>query len=91
MTTGVEPHETKARAQRLVEAILPLIAAEIAFKPAKRDTRDQETMRACRKVGAAIDRLEQAKFTQGEIPARKKLERAARSLRAVLEKHHARK
>lgn len=48
---------------------------------------DAEIMRACRKVAEAADRLEQAKFTSGEIEARRSLERAAKSLRRVMEKH----
>ncbi|MES0164873.1 hypothetical protein NKJ87_02610 [Mesorhizobium sp. M0027] len=88
MTMAVPPKEAKSRAQRLADLIIPLIDAEIeASKPAKRSTRDQLIMRACRDVGASVDRLDQAKFGPGEIPARKALERSAKRLRTILERH----
>ncbi|MDZ5697827.1 hypothetical protein [Chelativorans sp. M5D2P16] len=48
---------------------------------------DGEIMRACRKVAEASDRLAQAKFSSGEIPARQALERAAQNLQRVMRKH----
>ncbi|MBN7764032.1 hypothetical protein JYP52_23125 [Nitratireductor aquibiodomus] len=49
---------------------------------------DEEVMNACRQVGEAFDRLQQAKFAGGpEVRARRNLEAAARRLKTVMTKY----
>ncbi|RUU24988.1 MAG: hypothetical protein EOQ98_19290 [Mesorhizobium sp.] len=89
MTMTVPPTEANALAVRLMGRVMEIVAADITAsmpKP-KPPARDRAVMAACREVGAAVDRLEQAKFGPGEIPARKALERSAKRLRTVLERH----
>lgn len=76
-----------ALAPTLVPAIADAIAAELAAAQAEQqllDGREEAVLEACKAVGSALDRLEQAKFTSGEPGARVSLEKAARQLRALM-------
>lgn len=94
MTAPVNPGQATAHAARIAEMIAPAIAVEIAAAAAisAHKTRDTTVMSACRQVGDAVDRLDQARFTAREIPARRALERAARNLRKAMDrsKRHGR-
>lgn len=85
MTAPVS-HNAQALASRLIDKILPIVAADLeALKREK--ARDEAVMRACRDVGAAVDRLDQMRFGPGELPARKALERKARALAKAMERY----
>lgn len=81
------------RADLIARAIAPTISDAIAAelevlrdRLAARDREEREILAACHAVGAAVDRLEQARHTSGEIPARKALERAAIRLRKAIQR-----
>lgn len=80
-------------ARRMLPALRSMVRAEVEHLkvPAPRvriSKVDAELMEACRKVAAAVDRLEQAKFAgQGEIGARVSLGKAAARLRNVMKRH----
>ncbi len=83
----------EARAKRITRDLMPVIASAIGAEidnlraaAAERTLQDVELMNACRAVGAAVDRLEQARHTRGEIAARMSLERAATGLRRIIQK-----
>lgn len=91
MTVRLDP---ESRVARILIAMTPAINAAIAAEldaaalapHAARDALDEELMGACRAVGEAVDRLQQAKFTKGEIHARAALERAAARLKGVMKR-----
>ncbi|RWC58896.1 hypothetical protein [Mesorhizobium sp.] len=86
MTAPFGNHNAQALASRLIDKILPIVAADI--EALKRERAGEEAvMRACRDVGAAVDRLDQMKFGPGELPARKSLERKARALARAMERY----
>lgn len=92
MTMSIDASEARARARRLIDALVPLIDREIEEAKPKVPAGDRRMMAACKEVGAAVDRLLQAKFSPGEVPARKALEKSALRLRKELERQrHARK
>jgi len=78
--------------RRLVPALRSMVAHEVekitptAPRVVVREP-DRDIMQACRRVAEAADRLEQAKYTSAEIPARHALERAAKSLQRAMQKH----
>jgi len=81
------------RAELIAMAIAPAISDAIASeldilrdRLAARDREEREILAACRSVGAAVDRLDQARHTSGEIAARKALERAAVRLRRAIQR-----
>lgn len=74
-------------ARAIAPAISDAIAAELDIlrdRMAARDQEERDILTACRAVGAAVDRLEQARHTSGEIAARQALERAAVRLRRAI-------
>jgi hypothetical protein len=80
-------------ARRLLPALRSMVRAEVEQlkAPVPRvviSRPDAEIMAACRKVAAAVDRLEQAKFSGvAEIPARQALIRTATALGNVMKRH----
>lgn len=48
---------------------------------------DEDIMSACIRLGKAYDNLIAAKYTVGEIAARRELESAAKSLRTIMRRH----
>ncbi|MEP9389634.1 hypothetical protein [Mesorhizobium sp. KR9-304] len=94
MTARIDP-----RVLRLATRIDHLVAEEAKKQQerlvrsreelrARADRADSEIMLACKAVGEASDALAQAKFSGGpELPARRKLERAAAHLASVMRKH----
>ena len=80
------------RAARIASDIAPAIAAAIAAEidmlrqlRAAREREEQRIFEACRGVGLAVDRLEQARFTAAEPAARRGLEQAAKTLRRAIQ------
>lgn len=76
-------------AARLIRAMQPLIEAHFRAlppppPPPKPPQVDLNIMAACTRVGEALDHLEAAKFTPGEVRARVALEQATRHLRAMM-------
>ena len=84
---------------RLARAIAPVVAKEVEARSERllveararwleERSRASATqallLDACRAVGAAVDRLEQARFTAREIAARRALEEAARRLKFAM-------
>ncbi len=87
-----------ALAERIVTGVTPaittLLEAELErlrFSAAATDRHERDLMVACKALGAAVDRLEQAMHTREEIPARRALILAAKKLRTVMRRrdHHA--
>jgi hypothetical protein len=80
-------------ARRMLPALRSMVRAEVEHLkvPVPRvvvSRPDAEIMAACRKVAAAVDRLEQAKFSGvAEIPARQALIRTATALGNVMKRH----
>ncbi|MER8814361.1 hypothetical protein [Mesorhizobium sp. M0965] len=79
-------------AMKAMGRVLQIVVEEIqATTPRRRpdpNATDRKMMAACKEVGAAVDRLLQAKFSPGEIPARKALERSALRLKKELERQN---
>lgn len=80
-------------AAKLASTLAPLVDAELASAPAHVVVRrvaipaDRELIAAAQDVASAVFDLDQAQFVGGrEVAARKSLERAARRLRARLQK-----
>ncbi|RJG46467.1 hypothetical protein [Mesorhizobium sp. DCY119] len=77
--------------KRLVETISPLI--EQHLEEARRELRprlvhvpDPDLIAAATRVAEAVGRLDHAKYTRGEIAARRSLEQQARALKTVLKR-----
>lgn len=88
--------DPETRAATIAAQVAPAIAAAIAAELAEirtgraaHDRRERDVMDACHDVGAALDRLEQTKFTSGEPAARQLLERMAVKLRRAMAKRDA--
>jgi len=84
--------DPEAHAADIADALRPLIAAELARVRAPRPAptpHELAMMEACREVGVAIDKYEQAKFANRAIStvALRRLERAARQLRNLMPKN----
>lgn len=81
--------DIERRAARLADLIAPMIAAEIAIMPPpKPDGKEEALMRACKALGFALDRFDQAKHTKNEGYARNQVIQAARSLKRIMEGRH---
>lgn len=93
LAPAVDPEKRAATiAAQVAPAIAAAIAAELAeirIGRASQDRRERDVMEACREVGAALDRLEQTKFTAGEPAARQLLERMAVKLRRAMDRRDA--
>lgn len=80
-------------AARLAPIVRAVVLEEIARSEAERapprpSTADREIGEACRRVAAAVDRLEQAKFAGAqELAARKLVETEAARLRRAMARH----
>ncbi|NGO50454.1 hypothetical protein [Allomesorhizobium camelthorni] len=89
MTAQIDPRVLKLaeRLDHLVVEEARLIQAR-ADHVAKAERADSEIMAACQAVGEASDAIAQAKFAGApELPARRRLERAAALLAKVMRKH----
>lgn len=73
--------------REMLMAEVERIAAAIPATKAKAHDGEADIMKACRVVASAADRLAQAKYSPGEIAARKSLETAANGLRRAMERH----
>jgi hypothetical protein len=73
--------------EMLLAEVERIAAAIPVTTRAKAGDVEADIMKACRAVAAAADRLAQAKYGSGEIPARKSLEAAANTLRRAMERH----
>jgi len=89
MTAQINP-----RVLKIAERIDHLVAEEARMMQARAEhvakaaRADAEIMRACKAVGEASDAIAQAKFAGApELPARRRLERAAAHLASVMRKH----
>lgn len=80
MSEGVEI-KAKRTAEALAAAMEPLLAQALA---PEKVFADDELVDAASEVAKAVTALEQAKFSRGEIAARRALELRAARLRAVL-------
>lgn len=81
--------DLEARAARLADLIAVIIADEIALAPPpKPDARQVALMSACRALGTALDRYDQAKHTANEGHARNAVIRQARALKKIMERRH---
>jgi hypothetical protein len=93
--------DAEARAAKAAAAVAPAITSSIAgaiaaaigaeieaLKAPRREAERRQAAlhEACRAVGAALDQLEQLKFTSREPAARMALERAARRLKHAMDK-----
>lgn len=79
---------------RLARGLQGLVAEELAAQRraeaarARAERIDAEIMAACRAVAAATDALAQAQFAgASELPARRRLERAAKGLADAMRRH----
>ena len=88
--------EKEAITGRLANAIAPVIERELAAiaanaaiqPPPPSPAKDQRLMKTARAVAAALDDLDQAKFSGcRELAARRLLESRVRALRAALKEH----
>ncbi|WP_274426767.1 hypothetical protein [Chelativorans sp. YIM 93263] len=88
MTVRPSPR-LEERAREIAVRMLPQIQQMVLHEMAELSVPkgEAEIMRACRRVGEAADRLEQAKYTPEEIRARREVERAAKALGTVMAKH----
>lgn len=84
-------------AAKLIKAMQPLIEAHFRAAPPvppppppRAPQVDVNIMEACKRVGAALDRLEEVKFSPAEVRARIALELATRHLRSVIRAKEAR-
>lgn len=86
-------------AAKLIRAMQPLIEAHFRAlpplptpppPPSRSPQVDLNIMAACKRVGLALDRLEEAKFGPAEVRARVTLELATRHLRSVMRAKEAR-
>lgn len=84
-------NDIEKRAARLADLIAPMIAAEIAIMPPpKPDAREEAIMQACKALGKALDRFDQAKHTKNEGVARNQVIEAARRLKSAMGGRHGR-
>lgn len=79
-------------ARRMAPLVREMMLAEVARAvAAERETHpdktDIEIMEACRAVARAVDLLAGAKFTAGEIVARRRLEASAAALAKLMRRH----
>lgn len=86
MTT---PADTPAK--RMIAKLAPLIEEHLAeaqneLRPRVIAVPDPRLLAVAQKVAEALGRLDSAKYTSGEIDARRSLERQARALRTALQK-----
>lgn len=79
---------------RLAKGLQDLVAGEVAVlrrveaARARAEKIDGEIMTACRAVAAATDAIAQAQFAgASEVPARRRLERAAKGLADTMRRH----
>lgn len=82
------------RTLRIAARLDALVAEEARMAAARREKvaraekADAEILAACAAVGRASDAIAQAQFAGApEVPARRRLERAARQLAALMRKH----
>lgn len=75
----------------LAHALAPLVEARLQAGAGRVKAADRDLLDGVEKVVAAINEIEQSRYTAGERPARQKLERAAITLRARHRKWKERK
>jgi hypothetical protein len=82
------------RTLRIAARIDEIVAEQVRLEAAraehlaKAEKADAEIMRACKAVGLASDEIAQAQFAgAAELPARRRLERAAAHLANVMRNH----
>lgn len=87
MTARPSPR-MEERAREIAVRMLPQIQQMVLDEMSELSTPkgEAEIMRACQRVGEAADRLEQSKYSSQELPARRELERAAKTLGRVMAK-----
>ncbi|MBX3580801.1 MAG: hypothetical protein KF810_02745 [Rhizobiaceae bacterium] len=83
----INPEKQRERAAALANALAPLIETHLASEPKPAPvfaSIDKRLLDACGDVAKALDRLDQVRFTAGEIAARRAVLAAAGKVRTVM-------